>query len=199
MTITNGYCTILEFRQRFGLATVDGPRDADIEKVIQASSRKIDKHCGRSFYSDTADGTKYYTAPSSYRVYVDDLQTVTALYTDDDGDGTYENTWQTTDYHLLPLNSPMGWPYTYIEVKPEGDFTFPRNLRAGVKLVALFGWSAVPDEVREACLITANRLWQRRNAPFGVAGANEFGAPVILTKLDPDVIELLAPFLKVTA
>ena len=198
MTITNGYCTMIEFRQRFGLATVDGARDADIEKVIQAASRKIDLHCGRSFYSDTADSTKYFTAPSPYRVYVNDLQSVTALYTDDDGDQTYENTWQTTDYYLLPENPPSGWPYTYIEITPEGNYTFPRKLRKGVKITGLFGWAAVPDLVREACFLTANRYWQRRNAPFGVAGANEFGAPVILTKLDPDVIEMLAPYVKVT-
>jgi len=198
MAITNGYCTLAEFKQRFGITSVDSSRDADLEKVIQAASRKIDKYCGQSFYSDTGDSIKYYTAPTQYRVYVDPIQTITSLLTDDDGDQTYENTWATTDYYLLPANSPMGWPYTYIEVTPQGNYSFPRDLRNGVKITGLFGWSAVPDEVREACFLTANRYWMRRTAPFGVAGANEFGAPVIMTKLDPDVIEQLSPFVRIT-
>ncbi len=200
MTITNGYCTLAEFRQRYfpQSTNYDGLRDAEVEKTIQAASRKVDKHCNRHFYCDTADGTKYYTAPSSVRVYIDDLVTLTTLYTDDDGDGTYENTWAATDYHKLPANSPDGWPYTWLEVTPEGNYSFPRNLRNGVKIIGTFGWAAVPEEVREATLITANRYWNRHGAPFGVMGANEFGVPVVITKLDPDVIELLAPYVRLS-
>src|SRR5512139_1354571 len=196
MAITNGYCTLAQFRQRFGITTNDDARDTDFELLIQAASRRIDRHCNRVFYAGTAGTVRYYTAESTERCYIDDCDTATALVTDDDGDGTYENTWAATDYVLLPVDSLYGWPFTYIEIAEYGDYTFPRHVRNGVKLTGTFGWAAVPDEVREACLLLANRWWQRRAAPFGVAGANEFGAPVIVTKMDPDVIDLLTSYVR---
>ena len=195
MTITNGYTTLAQFRQRyFPGAAADADRDAGIELIIGAASRKIDLHCGRSFYSDTADSTRYFTAESQYRCYIDDCQSITTLYTDDDGDQTYENTWTTSDFYLLPSSLPYGWPYLYLEVTPQGDYSFPRRLRKGVKIVGTFGWAAVPEPVREACLMLSNRMWQRRNAPFGVQGPNDFGVQTVITKLDPDIMDLLSPY-----
>ncbi len=196
MTITHGYCTLAELKRRIGLDTYDTDRDTDLELLIQAASRKIDKHCGRYFYAGTAGTISYVTAQSAYRVYMNDFSAITAVETDDDGDGTYENSWASTDYIKMPINLPYGWPYTWLQVSAYGDYSFPRGLTNGVKITGTDGWVAVPDEVREAAFLLCNRLWQRRNAPFGVAGANEFGVPVVIVKLDPDVIELLNPFTK---
>jgi hypothetical protein len=197
MPITNGYATLAQFKQRFlASAAVDGSRDADIELVIQAASRHIDQHCGRVFYSGIVGEVRYFTAVSRYRVFVDDMQAVTAVATDDDGDETYSTTWTAADYRLMPVN-PLGWPYTWIEVKRLTENYFPRYT-AAVKVTGTFGWAAVPDAVREACLLQANRTWARRNAPFGVMGSNDFGAPTVITKLDPDIQNLLAPFVRYT-
>lgn len=53
-----------------------------------------------------------------------------------------------------------------------------------------------PGPVREACLLQAARLFQRKSAIYGVVGASEMGQIVIPTKLDPDVAMLLAPYRK---
>lgn len=196
--ITNGYATRDQFLNRFlsQNRAADPVRDADIDLIIGAVSRLIEKRCNRTFYAGTAGAVRYFTAQSPQRIYVDDFTAITALETDDDGDGTVDATWAAADYRKLPSSSQFGWPYTWIEVMPEGDYRFPKGRRDGVKITGTFGWTAVPDEIREACLLQANRLWQRRSAPFGVQGANEFGAPVIITKLDPDIEQLLAPFVR---
>lgn len=54
--------------------------------------------------------------------------------------------------------------------------------------------AAWPDNVRVACLMHAARLYKRKASPEGVAGFGEFGA-VRVTKLDPDVERLVAPYL----
>lgn len=198
MTITNGYATLVQFKQRVGIDTTDANRDTDIELIIQAASRKIDQHCGRVFYAGTAGVARYFKAQGIYRVYTDDFTAITELATDDNGDGTHENTWAATDYIKLPVNAPFGWPYTYIETSVYGNYTFPRGLTNGVKITGTWGWTAVPDEVREACLLIGNRLWQRKAAPFGVAGSNEFGVPTIITKIDPDAADLLQPYVRIS-
>ena len=88
MAITNGYATLAQFKQRFGLSTSDASRDADLELIIQSCSRQIEKQTGRMFYAGTAGTVRYYTAQNPYRLYLDDFTAITALVTDDDGDGT---------------------------------------------------------------------------------------------------------------
>jgi hypothetical protein len=84
----------------------------------------------------------------------------------------------------------------WLEIMPLGNYRFPCHLTDGVKITGTFGWTAVPDEIREACLLQSNRLWQRRSAAFGVMGANEFGVQIVITKLDPDIQGMLAPFVR---
>ncbi len=50
----------------------------------------------------------------------------------------------------------------------------------------------VPVSIKVACEIQASKLAKRRDAPFGILGAEEFGNYVRLyAKLDPDVELLL--------
>ena len=193
MTITNGYCTLAQIKARLDIA--DFQDDAILESVIQGVSRSIDAMTGRRFYSTTADETRYYTAQFGDVLYVDDLLSITTLKTDDDGDKTYENTWTTDDYDLLPDNAALeGRPYTRIDLAAYGDYTFPIGTRKGIQIVGKFGYCATdshPDVVREACLIQAARIWKRKDAPFGVTGSPEMGQMSPISKIDPDVELLL--------
>ncbi len=51
-----------------------------------------------------------------------------------------------------------------------------------------------PGPVIEACLIQAARIWKRKDAPFGVTGATEFGQASVIVRLDPDVRQLLSTY-----
>lgn len=191
MAITNGYATLLELKARLGIPSSDTAEDALLEANVEAASRAIDNETSRVFYATTA--TRYFDAASPELVLVDDLLSLTTLKTDDDGDGTFETTWASTEYVLWPYNTT---PKTRIKTAPLGGYRFP-TLPRGVEVVGSWGYSATtPDAVNEACLLLAARLYKRKDAPLGLApGGMDTGA-VRITARDHDVKMLLGPFKK---
>lgn len=189
-TLTSGSLTTISSYTR---------EDYAVEAVITAVSRRIDKYTGRRFYTTADDETRYFTAQYQDVLDVGDVVSITTLKTDDNADGTFENSWTSgsvaQDYNLMPYNASLeSEPYTYIEIAENGDYYFPTHVKRGVEVVGKFGWSTCPDAVREACIIQSMRLIKRKDAPFGIAGANEFGTLQIVPKLDPDVMFLLEPY-----
>ena len=194
MAITNGYATLAEARAEVGITGVsDTSDDAALEALVESVSRAIDDFCGRRFYAATQ--TRYYSATSGRRLLVDDLLSVTTLKTDDDGDGAYETTWATTDYHLSPYNAQLESvpePYWRIEVSEGGDYSFPCGPRR-VQIVGSWGFSATtPDVINRACLFQVSQEFRTRNAPLGVQGSGEFATEVRSIGLHPFVKRLLS-------
>jgi hypothetical protein len=66
-----------------------------------------------------------------------------------------------------------------------------------LQVTARWGWSSVPIEVYEACLLKAAALYKRRDSVQGVAGFGDFGV-VRIGRSDPDVIDLLGPYRRLT-
>ena len=171
--------------------------DDAIETVIEAASRWIEDYTGTRFYATTE--TRYYTAEYHDLIVVDDLLSVTTLKTDEDDDGTYETTWTTSDYRLWPVNaSTDGLPYRMIRTRDSGSYSFPVTVDAGVEIAGSFGFnsgasSAAPAQIKQACYLLSQRLWRRKDAIFGVAGAPAIGVQVITAQIqrDADVIALL--------
>jgi len=193
--VTTNYAEISDLINRLVAegATPTGSDQVAMEQAIEGASRAIETYCGRRFYASSE--TRYYTADFGDELFVDDLISVTTLQTDEDGDRTYEITWETTDYDLQPDNAALTLePYTLITTTPDGSYSFPAGMRKGVKIVGSFGYATVvPAHVREACLIQAMRLYKRKDAPFGVAGSGELGELRMISRLDPDVEMMLAP------
>jgi hypothetical protein len=69
--------------------------------------------------------------------------------------------------------------------------------RPGIKVTARWGWSAVPDPVRDATRLLATRLYLRKDAPFGNEGGFSEMGPVRIVASDPDMTRLLRPFRRV--
>ncbi len=197
MTITNGYVTLAEFKANFFPAgSTDVVDDAVIEGKIEGASRMIDDHCGRHFYKSAAAESRYFTAEWEDLLKVDDLVSITTLKTDEDGDRVYEKTWTTGDYDLEPFNAALdGRPYTKIRVQPEGDYLFP-TVAKSVEINGVWGWSAVPVKVKEACLIQAARLFKRKDAIFMEEGGGPFGKVKASGGMDEDAVELLKDYVK---
>jgi len=184
MAITNGYLTLEEFKTRMGVSAEIA--DTTLERAVEAASRQVDGITGRSFYSVTE--VRYFRADRSNMVIVDDITAVTTLQTDPNNDRTYNVTWAATDFELGD-----GVPATSIYAI--GAQAFPTN-RRGVKINGTWGFTTVPSDVKEATALFAARLWKRKDAPFGVMGADELGQMRTITKLDPDAVTLLQPWLK---
>lgn len=199
------YVTPEDLKSRFGIALSDSRDDYEIIGVVRAASRRIESYCGlprgRGFWRDAAVTTRTFTADSCSSVRVPEgISTLTGLVvaTDEDGDNTYERTLTVdTDYLVKPDNALVdGWPITEIVLADNYSFPVHANRRAGVQVTARFGWPAVPDDVREAALILSHRLFKRKETSSGVLGFDGGGVTVRLARTDPDVAELLAPYVR---
>lgn len=196
MAISNGYVTVEELQAALdptGEASFAAAEHELMEIAIEAASRWIDAATGARFYPTV--GTRVYTADWHDLVYIDDATAVTAVKTDDDGDGVYETTWATTDYMLEPRGALLnGSPYRQIRINRElGRYSFPR-LSGGVEVTGTYGYgSAAPAVVKQAGLLVAMRLYRRKDAIFGVAGTPGLGVTVVQAKItaDSDVMALL--------
>lgn len=172
--------------------------------VATATSRAIDRWCGRRFYADTTATARKFTPSNAVTLEVDDLQSgsITSVKTDDNDDGTFETTWSASDYETLPLNSigPLGyegWPVEQLLAVESRTWPCYTQRRGVVEVTAKWGWTAVPDEVKQAAYILGAELFRRKEAPFGVAGISDFG--VLRIREDARVTSLLAPFQTPTA
>lgn len=196
MAITNGYCTLNEVKAACRIT--DNNDDTLLENCIESASRRIDGFCNRFFYQRTATSVLLY-AGNLYFVTVPDLVSVTTLATDNAGDGTFSTVWSATDYQLEPLDRGLqSRPATAVRAvagKSFPLFAVPR--RPGVQITGTWGWSAIPDDIRDACVLLAMRHYARFNSPLGVAGFGEMGA-VTVRAVDPDVRDLLAPYVAMT-
>lgn len=163
--------------------------DAVLTEILDAASRQVDGWCGRAFGAAEATEARMMTADDwDLLILPYDLYELTAIEVDRDGDRVYETTWDVTDVDMQPHEAP------YRVLRPANGKAFPTFAYA-VKLTGNWGYGAdVPAPIREATLLQAARLFKRKDAPFGVTGSPEHGQLQTISRIDPDVKELLAPY-----
>jgi len=201
MTVTNGYATLSDVKA--ALRITDNVDDSLIEIAINAASREIDGYCERTFYS-AGTATRTFLPDDAFKVETDDIQSIVSIKTDTDGDGVFETTWTSTDYQLEPLNGiASGIEQPFTRIRAIGDYLFPiydvRNVdsyEASVQVEAVWGWSAIPDAVKQACILSSMRQFKRYDAPLGIAGFGDYG-PMRVSRVDPDIEQMLSPFRRV--
>ena len=196
MAITNGYATLNQLKAALRMGTADTTDDSLLEMAIESASRLIDDDCDRVFYASGTAVARYFAPASGVIAFIDDAISITAVATDEDVDGTYEQVWATTDWQAEPLNSlnaGQAWPTT--RLRAIGDHAFPtQGGEATLKVTGQWGFgTAVPTIITQACVIQASRHYKRLDAPFGVAGFGEMGA-VRVSRTDPDVYALISKY-----
>jgi hypothetical protein len=196
VAITNGYTTLNEVKAALNLE--DSMDNAALEVAIATASRQIDDYCGRFFYKDGTEllpATRYYTPTDYWILPTDDFVSISEIATDDNFDRLYGTVWTADDSMFEPVNNPSrGWPMS--RILAVGSYVFPWNLPQSVRVRGVFGWSAVPYEVKTAAKIQASRLFLRNQSPFGIAGNTDLGTVRLAAKLDADVEALLRPLRK---
>lgn len=201
MTVVNGYCSVDDIRDHLGdrASTFD---TGLVERAVNAASRAVDGYTGHRFWQDPAPIARRYRPRRRDRLDVDDISTTTGLIVESSDTPTWTAPalWNLdTDFELLPDNADMDGPaYAWWRLFAVGSKGFPRARFRSVRITARWGWSQIPDPVAEATLLKAVSLFERRNAPFGVAGFGEFGV-VKITRKDTDVVDLLSDYTKVLA
>lgn len=188
------YATTAELKAYLRIG--DAVDDAQIALAVTAASRAVDRHTNRQFGLIAAAEARKYTAfwdtgRCRYVVPIDDLMTQVGL-TITTEDGTVDV------FDLKPANAVAeGRPWTSIVVDPDAAVKPTHRVEDGVTVTARYGWTAVPDAVKQATLLQASRFFKRRDAPFGVAGSPDVGSELrLLAKVDPDVAVVLGPYMR---
>jgi hypothetical protein len=172
------YVTLAEIKAY--LSITDTSRDTILQRAVDAASASIDRACGRTFALDVAASArvvrtrgKLYRDGGDYVLIVPDIATATGLVI---ADRTV-----TTDLGqdglpvITRLYSAAAWPET------------------SVSITAQWGWPEVPDEIGQATLLFASKLFKRKDSPEGVLASSDWGA-VRVTRRDPDVQNLIDPY-----
>jgi len=196
MAITNGYITLDLLKSSLQIPTDDTQDDDFMELAIESASRQIDAGTERQFFDTTE--TRVFTPRDSITCEIDDLTNLTTLKSSSDANGTFDITWAAKDYQLEPLNGLAGGietPATLIRAVDE--YLFPTDLQeATVQVTGTFGYTPVPIQIKQATLILASRLFERRNSPLGIAGFSDIGA-VRVSRFDSDIENLIQPFRRI--
>lgn len=190
--MANEYADREALKLRLNIEATDTSRDALLDGALAASSRGIDRATGRRFWLDDTATARVFTmagrvmcGDGGERLLLDDMGAAPTLV--ETGAGS---SWATvTDYDTAPDNALVrGRPITALLLAAGGWGAGPR-----ARVTAAWGWPTVPDEIAEATLIQAARLYRRKDSPEGVTGSAEWGV-VRLSRRDPDVWALIEHF-----
>jgi len=191
--VAHEYGTLAALKQRLGIEADDATRDTPLMSALGASSRGINKVTGRRFWlDDTATPRVYRLAgrvvceADGDLLLVDDIGNVDDLVVET-GSGS---TWSPlTRYETQPDNAlAEGKPVTgLLRLGSWGTFT------SRVRITTRWGYPAEPEDITEASLIQASRLYKRKDSPEGIIGSAEWGVRN-LSRRDPDVWALIEPY-----
>lgn len=187
---------MLKASLRVNATAADQDRDDLMQQALQSASRWIDEHCGRRFWLDDADTARVYSprgrtvsTVDGDMLLIDDLGA--APTTVEYGIGGTYTALTTADYLTDPDNATtLRKPITGL-IRANSAWASGSGYR--VRVTGRHGWPAIPDQVAQACLLQASRLYKRRLSPEGVFGNEEFGM-MRVSRVDPDVQALLAPY-----
>lgn len=180
---------------KLALKVTDTDRDDLLSAALSAASRGIDQMTGRRFYLDASATARTYTLAertvvdeAGERLLVDDIGDEASLTVETGSGGAFTTL---DDYETAPDNALAGGrPITSLR-RVTGSWGAGATR---VRVTARWGWPAVPDEVVQATLIQAARLFKRKDSPEGVTGSAEWGI-VRLPRVDPDVHALIQHYI----
>ncbi|MFD5670238.1 phage gp6-like head-tail connector protein [Streptomyces anthocyanicus] len=192
--MANEYAELSVLKAMFEVEEADTSRDPLLSKALTAASRSIDRACGRRFYLDEAATARTYN-PTGKVVF--DVFGARLLIDDAGAEPTLVETGSGGSFT----------PFTSYESGPDNALVRGRAITSllstssswgsgtgRVRVTAQWGWPAVPEEIEQATLIQASRLYKRKDSPEGVMGSSEWGV-VRLSRRDPDVWALIEHFI----
>lgn len=182
------YATVAEYSATKGKVTTAD--DTAILRDLTAVSRFIDRVCGRraGFGKDASDVVRTFQSFGAYTLDIDDLVSVTLV---EELIGTTWTTVATSDYSLKPYTAAIeAEPYRQIE---RSSTIWPaRQIPNGprVRITGKWGWPAVPEAVKTACIeLTAILRVESPRATGRIQDGNL--PPLMVSRAARDVVERL--------
>ena len=144
----NAYASLDTFKSSGVLNITGTGDDTRLLALLESVGRLIDRYCNRQFY--VLNATRKFDGEGTVGLLVPDLISIdtNGLKTDDNQDRSFETTWATTDYLLLPSNAdpttggnPHSRPYTRVEVDVAAGNRSPFTRgRQTVQITGQWGW-----------------------------------------------------------
>lgn len=195
--MANEYADLATLKSTLNIVD-DETRDTLLNLALSSASRSINLTTGRRFWLDPVLVTRTFrprgrvVCEDDGEVFlVDDIGSTTGLVVET---GSGSNWTAVTGYETVPDNALIdGKPITGL-LRPNGIWRWNLGSTTRVRVTARFGWPAVPEDVVQATLIQAARLYRRKDSPEGVTGSAEWGV-VRLSRRDPDVWNLIEPLI----
>ena len=195
MALGDAYATVNEMKGYADHMT-DSVDDTQLTEVLLQASRALEKYCGRQFNDAGSATAREFEPTREHWLEVDDFSTVTGLVVkvDTAGDGTFATTLASTNYKAHPLNGTndgeTGWPFWKLRTV---NYCWPLFYELPpVQVTARWGWTAVPTNIKIACIYLALETFKLKGAPFGVAGFGDLGP--IRVRDNPKVMGMLNPY-----
>lgn len=190
--MTTDYALLADLKTRMRIT--GAADDTELSKKITIASRRIDEDCGRRFYLDASASARTYTVTNERKLLVDDFATTTGLIVET-GYGSAFSTVASTSYRVAPDNAITKGRAAWVLEAREGVYCWPVGYGQDVRVTATWGWPSVPDNIAEACLFMAQRLFKRKDSPEGIAGSTDFGLLRVIAR-DPDYLGLIDGYVR---
>ncbi|ORM00689.1 head-tail connector protein [Prescottella equi] len=173
MALGDPYISLADLKAYLSIPQDETSYDERLNDALNSASREVEQFTGRQFNKATSATPRRFAADGYYSVTVDDFWDEQSLVVEVDG-------YVRTDITAYPLDGVVdgvpGWPRYRLEVA-EGRFLTGRRATL-VTVTAKWGWEAVPSTVRQAVLQLSGETFKLAEAPFGVAGSDQFGGVV---------------------
>jgi hypothetical protein len=195
MALGDTYATETELRT---YGTLQAAPQGRLLDALKTASRGIEGVCHRQFNKADSATPRVYR-PGSSIIETDDFYESVGLVVETRS--YYDTGYSTplvldTDFELHPLNGVVngqtGWPFN--EIWTSNTHVWSRvSGWSSVRVTAKWGWNAVPEPVKAACLIIALETYKLGDAAFGVAGIGSDNL-VLRVKSNPMAMEKLADY-----
>lgn len=179
MALGADFITLQELRHYMNIVPTDF--DAELSSAIASSTGEIIRHCHRDFNDAEAASLRTYKSfrnPERDEAFdypsvliTDDFSTVAGLIVAD-GETSYDASALVLEPENGIVQGMIGFPFWRIKG------SFPVNKR--IQVTARWGWTAVPNPVRQAAFIIAADSFQLKDQRLGIAGSDAFGSVVTL-------------------
>lgn len=193
-------CDSDDVKEALGIPIPDNVDDVRIDLACSSATRMIQQYCQRQFTTDTVATAKVFAAESADLAWVEDFYTTSGLIvqTDPGLNGSWSQTWTSSDYQLEPLNLEIfgeDWPYH--TVRAIGSLFFPTDYgRATIKVTAKWGWASVPAAIKQAAILQAITIFKSADAPFGATPFADTGILRLRSALHPTAAALVQNYRK---
>lgn len=188
------YASLDDLRDRLRItSSTDTADNQEMLDRLAAASRRVDRDTGRrhGFWADKTATARTFRPTHGELLIVDDMAvapTSVAI-----GSGTSYTTISSAFYDFLPENALADG--RALEVIRYINGCWPTDGITRVQVTARWGWPSIPDEIHEATLLLAARLFRRKDSPEGVRGFSDLGV-IRVGRYDPDYSALIDPYIR---